>query len=47
MKATAVPKKLAKRRAELESEGYQAWVTARTQKDFSKFAPTLKVPYAA
>eukprot|EP00884_Botryococcus_braunii_P012398 jgi/Botrbrau1/21159/Bobra.0061s0052.1 len=41
-KLTRVPKELVKRRAELESEGYQAWVEARSSKDFSKFQPYLE-----
>ncbi|KAK9827502.1 hypothetical protein WJX74_006289 [Apatococcus lobatus] len=39
---TAVPRKLAKRRAELETEGYTAWVKAREASDFSMFAPKLE-----
>ncbi|KAK9857243.1 hypothetical protein WJX84_005190, partial [Apatococcus fuscideae] len=38
---TAVPRNLVKRRAELETEGYAAWIKAREAKDFSKFAPKL------
>ncbi|BDA49961.1 Thermostable carboxypeptidase 1 [Coccomyxa sp. Obi] len=42
VRTVKIPKRIAKRRAELESEGYQAWVTARSEKDFSKFAPVLE-----
>ncbi|KAI7846262.1 hypothetical protein COHA_000242 [Chlorella ohadii] len=41
-KLTAVPKELAQREAELESRGYQAWVKARQDSDFSQFAPVLQ-----
>jgi carboxypeptidase Taq len=34
-------KELAQRKARLETEGYEAWVKARTAKDFSLFAPKL------
>ena len=35
-------KELTLRESDLESRGYQAWVQARQQSDFSKFAPVLK-----
>lgn len=35
-------KELTIRESDLESRGYQAWVQARQQSDFSKFAPLLK-----
>ena len=41
-KESALSKDLAQRKAVLDSEGYQAWVAARTAKDFSMFAPTLQ-----
>ena len=41
-KATLVTKELAERRAVLQSEGYQAWLQAREQNDWSVFAPKLK-----
>ncbi|KAK9833280.1 hypothetical protein WJX81_002396 [Elliptochloris bilobata] len=41
-RTTKTPKRIAKRRAELESEGYQAWMVAREAKDFAKFAPVLE-----
>ena len=33
---------MAKKAAELQSEGYQTWVKARTAKDFNAFSPILK-----
>ncbi|KAL4428286.1 hypothetical protein ABPG75_002375 [Micractinium tetrahymenae] len=41
-KLTAISKDLAQREAELESRGYQAWVKARQESDFSAFAPVLQ-----
>lgn len=41
-KQAALSKDLARRKAILESEGYQAWVTARGAEDFSLFAPKLR-----
>eukprot|EP00808_Paulinella_micropora_P015063 g23630.t1 len=41
-KATALSKDLAQRTAELQSEGYQAWVVARKDNNFPSFAPVLK-----
>ncbi|EFJ40298.1 hypothetical protein VOLCADRAFT_108221 [Volvox carteri f. nagariensis] len=42
VKRTALPKELAQRIAKLKSEAYGAWVKARTESDFSVFAPFLK-----
>ncbi|CAL5221981.1 g4264 [Coccomyxa viridis] len=42
VRTTKIPKRIAKRRAELESEGYQAWTTARGESNFAKFAPVLE-----
>ncbi|KAF6265951.1 putative carboxypeptidase [Scenedesmus sp. NREL 46B-D3] len=39
---TAVPKELAQRIAQLETDAYVAWVSARKESDFSKFAPFLQ-----
>eukprot|EP00195_Chlamydomonas_chlamydogama_P008941 CAMPEP_0202902440 /NCGR_PEP_ID=MMETSP1392-20130828/16855_1 /ASSEMBLY_ACC=CAM_ASM_000868 /TAXON_ID=225041 /ORGANISM="Chlamydomonas chlamydogama, Strain SAG 11-48b" /LENGTH=516 /DNA_ID=CAMNT_0049589201 /DNA_START=125 /DNA_END=1675 /DNA_ORIENTATION=+ len=41
-KNTAIPKDLAQRIAKLETEGYEAWVAARKESNFSKFAPFLQ-----
>eukprot|EP00976_Prorocentrum_cordatum_P110329 1195178-Prorocentrum_minimum.AAC.4 len=41
-KTTALTKDIAERSAELGSTGYQAWVKAREESDFSKFAPLLE-----
>ncbi|PSC70957.1 Carboxypeptidase Taq [Micractinium conductrix] len=41
-KVTAVTKEMAQREAELESEGYQAWVKARQESNFAAFAPVLQ-----
>ncbi|GBF90989.1 hypothetical protein Rsub_03844 [Raphidocelis subcapitata] len=41
-KATALPKALVQRIAKLETDAYVAWVEARKESDFSKFAPFLK-----
>jgi carboxypeptidase Taq len=38
---TALTKELAQREARLSSEGYQAWVKARSSSDFSAFSPVL------
>ena len=40
-KATALPMDLSKRIAALESEGYHAWIAARSASDYQKFKPTL------
>lgn len=40
-KVTALSKEMAQRSAELNSRGYQTWVKAREQDDFSQFAPVL------
>ncbi|GAB4814416.1 hypothetical protein N2152v2_001462 [Parachlorella kessleri] len=40
-KVTAVTKDIAQKEAELESHGYQTWVKARQESDFSQFAPVL------
>lgn len=42
IKETAIPKKLAQRIAQLESDAYMAWVKARKESDFSAFAPYLQ-----
>eukprot|EP00891_Asterochloris_glomerata_P006465 jgi/Astpho2/6465/Aster-06934 len=42
VRTKAISRKLAKRKAELESEAYQAWVKARTASDWSLFAPCLE-----
>lgn len=39
---TAVPKELAQRIAKLETDAYVAWVAARKESNFSKFAPFLQ-----
>jgi carboxypeptidase Taq len=41
-KATSIPKSVAQAEAELESRGYQHWVVARQNNDFSAFAPILE-----
>lgn len=41
MQATAIPKEMAQRISQLESEAYFAWVEARKASDWSKFAPYL------
>lgn len=41
-KHVAVPKEVEEERARLESEGYDAWVRAKSAKDFSQFAPSLQ-----
>jgi len=41
-KATRVPKELVQRRARLESDGFTAWMTARQERDFGRFAPILQ-----
>mmetsp|Transcript_39148 Transcript_39148/g.124614 ORF Transcript_39148/g.124614 Transcript_39148/m.124614 type:complete len:506 (-) Transcript_39148:129-1646(-) len=40
-KATAVPKAMAQRIAELGSRGFQSWAKARAESDFSVFQPVL------
>eukprot|EP00877_Chromochloris_zofingiensis_P002211 jgi/Chrzof1/11991/Cz06g17100.t1 len=42
IRETAIPKQLAQRIASLETEAYQAWVEARKESDYSKFAPFLQ-----
>jgi len=42
VRTTAIPKDLAQAMAKLEIEAYVAWVQAREQSDFSKFAPYLQ-----
>ncbi|KAF5829548.1 putative carboxypeptidase [Dunaliella salina] len=42
VRTTAIPKDLAQAMAKLETEAYVAWVQAREQSDFSKFAPYLQ-----
>ena len=42
IRSTALPKELVTRQSELESEAYSAWVAARQESDFSKFAPCLE-----
>ncbi|GLC44578.1 hypothetical protein PLESTM_001617300 [Pleodorina starrii] len=42
VKKTALPKELAQRVARLKSEAYAAWVKAKTESDFSVFAPFLQ-----
>ncbi|GIM05840.1 hypothetical protein Vretimale_10263 [Volvox reticuliferus] len=42
VKRTALPKDLAQRIAKLKTEAYAAWVKAKTESDFSVFAPLLK-----
>jgi carboxypeptidase Taq len=39
---TCLPRELATRIAELETEGYNAWIEARSKADFSIFAPVLQ-----
>jgi Zn-dependent M32 family carboxypeptidase len=39
---TVLSKAIAQREARLQSEGYQTWVVARKEDDFSKFAPILR-----
>ena len=39
---TALPKDLSQRIAELETEGYHSWVSARQASDYSKFKPSLQ-----
>ena len=41
-RSAALPRELATRISELSTEGYNAWVEARTKSDFSIFAPILK-----
>lgn len=41
-KNTALPKALVQRIAQLETDAYSAWVEARQNADFSKFAPFLQ-----
>jgi len=41
-KMTCIPKSMATRIAELETEGYQAWIQSREASDFNVFAPKLK-----
>ena len=43
----ALPPAPAQQEAELESRGYQAWVKARQESDFSQFAPVLEVGWLA
>lgn len=40
-RASAVPKELAQKKAQLESTAYAAWLEARSKSDFSIFAPAL------
>lgn len=42
VKTTALPKELVQRMAQLETDGYNAWIESRTKKDFNVFAPVLK-----
>jgi len=46
-KATSVTDELVRKESELGSRGYHAWVKARTEKDWSIFAPVLKEWIAA
>jgi carboxypeptidase Taq len=41
-RSAKIPSDMAKKAAELQSEGYQIWVKARTAKDFQTFSPILK-----
>jgi len=41
-RSAKIPADMAKKAAELQSEGYQTWVKARTAKDFNAFSPILK-----
>lgn len=41
-KATALPKELVQRIAKLETDAYLAWVEARKESNFAKFAPFLQ-----
>lgn len=41
-RANRVPKELVERRARLESEGFSAWMEARHERDFARFAPVLQ-----
>ena len=41
-RSAKIPADMAKKAAELQSEGYQTWVKARTAKDFKTFSPILK-----